>query len=135
MQRLAERRSAYAATLGSALAAREHGDLGFARRLLDGIEPHLCEFDWRLLRGLCAGDEEQTFDFGTETRPECLAWLPDGSKLAVITADGRIHFRDAQWAAAGTPRELPAGHYEYRGIPRNGDFEGEPSNVVSVVAA
>ena len=31
--------------------------------------------------------------------------------------------------------EIPAGHYEYRVLPRNGDVAGDPSNVVSVLAA
>ena len=104
----AERRSAYAATLGSALAARARGDLGLARRLLDGLAPELRQFDWRLLRGLCDGDEQQTVDFGKDTPPECLAWLPDGSRLVVITADARMHFRDAQGAETTPSRTLPA---------------------------
>ena len=104
----AERRSAYAATLGSALAARERGDIGLARRLLDGIAPELRQFDWRLLHGLCEGDEQQTFVLGKDTPPECLAWLPSGDKLAVITADARMHFRDALGAELSPPRALPA---------------------------
>jgi WD40 repeat protein len=103
----AERRSAYAATLGTALAARTRGDLGLARRLLDGISPELRQFDWRLLHGLCEGDEHQAFLLGKETPPECLAWLPSGDKLAVISADGRIHFRDAQGVETAPPRALP----------------------------
>ena len=104
----AERRSAYAATLGTALAARARGDLGLARRLLDGISPELRQFDWRLLLGLCKGDDQQTFLLGRETPPECLAWLPSGDKLAVISADGRIHIRDAQGVEISPPRALPA---------------------------
>ncbi len=104
----AERRASYAATLGSALAARARGDLGLARRLLDGLAPELRQFDWRLLRGLCDGDEQQTVDFGKDTPPECLAWLPDGSQLVVITADARMHFRDAQGAEVAPSRALPA---------------------------
>ncbi len=102
-----ERRTSYAATLANALSAREHGDLGFARRLLEGVEPARRGFDWRLLRGLCAGDEERSFSFGKEAAPECFAWLPGGTNLAVITADGRLHLRSASGDEVAPPRPLP----------------------------
>lgn len=104
---LAERRSAYAATLSSALAARGRADLGHARRLLGGIAPELRGFDWRLVRGLCGGDEERLFDFGKESRPECLAWAQGGTMLAVVSADGRLHYRTPAGDEAAPPRALP----------------------------
>jgi len=59
-----ERRTAYSATLANALAAREHHDFGQARHLLNSIDPELRGFDWRLLNGLCRGDELSSFRLG-----------------------------------------------------------------------
>lgn len=105
----AERRVSYSATLAQALAAREHQDLGQARRLLDGIAPELRAFDWRLLHGLCRGGEVSSWRLGETpgAQPQCLAPVPDESRLAVLTADGRLHLRGLDGRRTGPPRELP----------------------------
>ncbi len=105
----AERKSAYAATLASALAAREHHDFGQARRLLDGLAPGLRGFEWRMLRRLCDGDELRTIRFGEGrgAQPESLAWLPGREAYAVLTADARLHVHSAMGAEIEPPRLIP----------------------------
>jgi Protein kinase domain len=104
-----ERRVSYSATLAQALAAREHHDFGQARRLLDGIDPALREFDWRLLHSLCRGDDLHSWQLGdsTGTEPQCLAWVPGKPQLAILSADGYLHLRDLNGKAVSPPRALP----------------------------
>jgi WD40 repeat protein len=106
-----ERSTAYSATLSQALAAREHHDFGQARRLLDSIDPGLRGFDWRLLKGLCRGDEVQSFRLGegTGSEPQCLALISGKEQLALISADGRLHVRDILGMELRPPRALPDG--------------------------
>lgn len=94
-------RLVYSATLAQALGARERGDLGLTRLLLDGIPADQRGFDWRLVRGFCKGDELSSKRFDTE--PQCLALRPDGT-AAVICADGKLHLLEETSA----PRVLPA---------------------------
>ncbi len=105
----AERRISYSATLAQALAAREHHDFGQARRLLNGIAPELRAFDWRLLHSLCRGDDRASWQFGNApgTEPQCLTLLPDRNRLAILSADGRLHLRDLNGNETEPPRELP----------------------------
>lgn len=98
------RSTAYSATLGSALAARERQDLGLARLLLNGIAPDRRAFDWRLLESLCRGEETRMERLGVPL--ECVEPTPGGG-LALITADGRFHRRDPAGAEVGSPRQLP----------------------------
>lgn len=104
-----ERRTAYSGTLAQAMAAREHHDFGQARSLLDGIDPELRGFDWRLLKAICRGDDELAFRLadGSSAAPQCLTFLPDGEQLAILSADGRLHLRDKQGAEVAPPRTLP----------------------------
>ncbi len=105
-----ERRTAYSAVLAQALAAREHHDFGQARRLLASIDPGLRGFDWRLLSGHCQGDEVHAFRLGqgSETAPQCLAFLPGSQRIALISRDGRLHVRDMDGREAVAARPLPA---------------------------
>ena len=64
----AERRTGYSAVLAQALAAREHHDFSQARRLLKNMAPELRGFDWRLLQGLCRGDDLQSWPL--DARPQ-----------------------------------------------------------------
>ncbi|MFT5108303.1 MAG: WD40 repeat protein [Pseudoalteromonas tetraodonis] len=104
-----ERRTAYSATLAQALAVRERHDFGLARRLLDGIDPTLRGFDWRLLHGLCRGDELDSFRLGdgVGAQPQCLTMLPGGEQAAFISADGRLHVRNLRGEEIRPPRQLP----------------------------
>jgi hypothetical protein len=105
----AERRISYSATLAQALAAREHHDFGQARRLLNGIAPELRAFDWKLIQGLCRGDEVAAWRLGESPgdEPQCLTLLPDRHRLAILSADGRLHLHDLDGNRTEPPRELP----------------------------
>jgi WD40 repeat protein/predicted Ser/Thr protein kinase len=105
-----ERRTAYSATLAQALAVREHHDFGKARSLLNGIDPELRGFDWRLLNGLCRGDELHAYRLGDGPRatPQCFTMLQDREQLALLSADGHLHIRDLQGVEIAPPRALPA---------------------------
>lgn len=100
-----ERRTAYSATLAQALAARENHEFGIARRLLEGIDPDLREFDWRLLQGLCRGDDIDQFQLGNDQAPEpqCLTKEPN---TGVHFAAAAFNHRPGRWARAsrGRPR-------------------------------
>lgn len=104
-----ESRTAYSATLSSALAAREKQDFGLARRLLAGTDPGLRGFDWRLLHGLCRGDERDVYRIGAGVgdEPQCVTVIPGAGHLALLSADGRLHVRDAQGGEARPARSLP----------------------------
>ncbi len=104
-----ERRTAYSATLAHALAVRQNHDFGLARQLLNSIAPDLRGFEWRLLDGLCRGDEELAFRLGDGpgAEPQCLTLMPGGNHLAMVSADGQLHVRDRQGVAARLPRALP----------------------------
>ncbi len=104
-----ERRTAYSATLAQALAVRENHDFGQARRLLDGIDPELRGFDWRLLKALCHGDEKLAHRLGAGPGavPQCFTLTPDGEHLAIVSADGRLHLRDLRGVEVTAPRALP----------------------------
>jgi serine/threonine protein kinase/WD40 repeat protein len=104
-----ERRTAYSALLAQALNAREDHDLGTARRLLGEIDPALRGFGWRLLAGLCRGDELDSFRLGEGpgAAPQCLAVLPGGERVALISADGRLHVRSLEGEEMSPPRRLP----------------------------
>lgn len=104
-----ERRTAYAATLAQVLAARERHDFGLARQLLGGISPGLRGFDWRLLHGLCRGDEIKSYRLGSGAgaNPQCLTFMPGGQQIAFISADGRLHIRNLQGEEIRDPRVLP----------------------------
>ncbi len=106
----AERRTSYSATLSSALAAREKQDFGTARRLLAGLDSELRGFDWRLLHGLCQGDERRVYRLGEGAgdEPQCIAIIPGMGHLALLAADGRLHVRDANGEEVRAPRSLPA---------------------------
>jgi WD40 repeat protein len=105
----AERRISYSATLAQALAAREHHDFGQARRLLSGIAPELRAFDWKLIQGLCRGDEVAAWRLGDAPggEPQCLTLLPDRNRLAILSADGHLHLHDLDGNRTEPPRELP----------------------------
>jgi WD40 repeat protein len=105
----AERRISYSATLAQALAAREHHDFGQARRLLNGIAPGLRAFDWRLLQGLCRGDEVASWRLGDSpgSEPQCLTLRSDRHHLAILSADGRLHVHDLVGNRTEPPRDLP----------------------------
>ncbi|MEZ5323597.1 MAG: protein kinase [Verrucomicrobiales bacterium] len=104
-----ERRTAYSATLAQALAVRENHDFGRARGLLDGIDPELRGFDWRLLNALCRGDEDLAYRLGEGPGavPECFTLTPDGEHLAIVSADGHLHLRDLQGLEVALRRALP----------------------------
>ncbi len=104
-----ERHTAYSATLAHALAVRQNHDFGLARQLLNSIAPDLRGFEWRLLDGLCRGDEELAFRLGDGpgAEPQCLTLMPGGNHLAMVSADGQLHVRDRQGVAARLPRALP----------------------------
>lgn len=114
------RRTAYSATLAQALAVRQNHDFGLARTLLGGIDPRLRGFDWRLLNGLCRGDERLVFRLGdgSEPEPQCLALMPGGKHLAILSADGMLHVCDLLGVESQPPRALPARPRSSKGIPR-----------------
>ena len=78
--------NAYFATLSQVLATRQQGDLGYARRLLNGLSPERRGFEWRLLQWLCRGDETLRIETG-DMQPRCLAWEPASQRLAVLGED------------------------------------------------
>lgn len=80
----------YFATLHHALAQRERGDFGAAAQLLAGLPPERRGFEWRLLRGLCRGDETWSATFGG-ARPAAFALNPATGRLRVLTEDRRFH--------------------------------------------
>ena len=104
-----EKRTAYSATLAQALAARENHEFGIARRLLDGIDPDLRDFDWRLLKGLCRGDEIHQFQLGSDeaSEPQCLTIEPNTGAYAIISADGFLHLRGSGGNELVPARRLP----------------------------
>lgn len=104
-----EKRTAYSATLAQALAARENHEFGIARRLLDGIDPDLRDFDWRLLKGLCRGDEIHQFQLGSDeaSEPQCLTIEPNTGAYAIIYADGFLHLRGSGGNELAPARRLP----------------------------
>lgn len=87
------RSGAYFATVAQALALRQQGDLGNARRLLDGLDPVRRGFEWRLLRWLTRGDEARRVDL-LDSDPRCLAWEPNRGRLAVLGADRALRWVD-----------------------------------------
>ncbi|MGK0190219.1 MAG: WD40 repeat protein/predicted Ser/Thr protein kinase [Verrucomicrobiales bacterium] len=112
-----ERRTAYSATLAQALAVRKNHDFGQARRLLDGIDPELRGFDWRLLNSLCRGDEKLAYRLGEGlgATPQCFTLLPNGEHLAILSADGHLHIRDLQGTEVVPPRALPSASNDRHG--------------------
>ncbi len=87
------RSGAYFATLAQALSLRQQGDLGNARRLLDGLDPARRGFEWRLLRWLARSDDARRADL-LDSDPRCLAWEPVRGRLAVLGADRRLRWVD-----------------------------------------
>ncbi len=107
--RAAEERAsaiAYFATLAQALATRQQGDLGHARRLLAGLPPERRGFEWRLLQWLCRGDETRGFELATPA-PRCLVWEPVRQRLAVLGEDRVMRWLDPATGAIETGATVP----------------------------
>ncbi len=84
---------AYFATVAHAFSARQQGDLGRARQLLDGLAPERRGFEWRLLQWLSRGDDVRRTEFD-QSEPRCVAWEPVRQRLAVITDDRVLRWVD-----------------------------------------
>lgn len=88
----------YAADVAMASQAIQNGDLGSARRALDGLRPapgesELRGFEWRYLRNLCRGDQLATLA-GHSGIVTCAAFSPDGRLLATGSQDGTTRIWD-----------------------------------------
>ena len=104
-QRLAAEASAattrlnlYASDVGLASRAIQRGDFGLARRTLEALRPKAGEsdlrgFEWRYLWNLCRGDQLATLS-GHEWIVTCVAFSPDGNRLATGSMDGTARIWD-----------------------------------------
>lgn len=107
--RAAEERAsanAYFATLAHALATRQQGDLGHARRLLTGLPAERRGFEWRLLAWLCRGDEARRFELAAVS-PRCVAWEPVRGRLAVLGEDRILRWFDPENGAVEAGATVP----------------------------
>lgn len=102
------RTTAYSATLAQALSYRHDHDFGPALRILESIEEERRGFDWRLIHRLCQGDQLSSFRLGelNGDEPHCIDLLSD-QRMAIISADGRLHLRSLEGAELEPPRLLP----------------------------
>jgi len=103
----AERLTGYRSTVGAALAARERHDFARARQLLALAPEEHRGMEWRLLANLCEGDQSEQFRLPDNGVPETLSLGPDGSSLAMVTAEGMLHLRAFDGTPIGEPRRLP----------------------------
>ncbi len=104
----AERFTAYVATMGAALAARERHDFARARKLLDAAPEEHRGFEWRLLQHLCAGDQAALFRLPGGEIPEAMSPGPDGDSLAIVSHEGVLHVCSPDGQPLRAPRPLPA---------------------------
>jgi WD40 repeat protein len=100
------RSGGYFATVAQALALRHQGDLGNARRLLEGLDPRRRGFEWRLLDWFCRGDEVRRVDLG-DSEPRCMAWDPGRGRVAVLGVDRVIRWVDAASGAGEVGPTVP----------------------------
>jgi WD40 repeat protein/serine/threonine protein kinase len=88
----------YAADMYQAQAAWEGGNVGRARELLELHSPRLGHkeplgFEWRYLSQLCKGTQLDTWQNQTDF-VTCVAFSPDGSKLASGSWDSTVCIRE-----------------------------------------
>lgn len=84
----------YAADVAVASQAIQDGNLGLARRTLEGLTPKPGEtdlrgFEWRYLLNQCRGAQLATLTGHTGT-VTCAAFSPDGTRLATGSHDGTV---------------------------------------------
>ncbi|MGP8239863.1 MAG: protein kinase domain-containing protein [Limisphaerales bacterium] len=82
----------YAADIAVASQAVQNGDLRLARNTLDRLRPKRGEadlrgFEWRYLWNLCRGEQLTTLA-GHEQTVTCIAFSPDGKRVATGSLDG-----------------------------------------------
>lgn len=105
----------YFSNIDRIIKARSNHDFGLGRSLLESLIPKSGEPDprgleWRLLKGLCEGD-----DIGSATIPggapgTAAAWSADGSHIWLTTRAGEVQIWDAaalkpinRWQPEGAP--------------------------------
>ena len=97
---------AYFATVSNALAERERFDFGAARRTLAKIDLARRGFEWRLVHGLCRGDEDWTATFAGAV-PKCLSLNRATGRVMVLTDDRQLHALDPDTGAAEKAGRVP----------------------------
>ncbi len=84
----------YAADVAAASQAIQNGNLGLARRTLEGLRPKRGEtdlrgFEWRYIWHLCRGNQLAALK-GHERTVTCTAFSPDAKRLATGSQDGTV---------------------------------------------
>jgi eukaryotic-like serine/threonine-protein kinase len=97
-ERRQDHENLYAADIRDAQAAWERGNVGHARDLLHLHEPRSNQqdspgFEWRYLTNLCAGSQLCTWRWHSQV-VGCVAFSPDGGKLASGSSDSTVHIVD-----------------------------------------
>ena len=111
---LSTRLHLYAADILLAQRALDDGNLGLARRALQGLVPStgqsdLRGFEWHYLRQLAQGDSALVLPAHAKATT-CLAFSSDGATLVTGGRDGKIRFWNAHTGAPGLvlpPPSLP----------------------------
>jgi eukaryotic-like serine/threonine-protein kinase len=106
-----ERRSAYINRIGLASREAVADNWERARQLLDICPPDLRGWEWHYLSRRyrsVVGD----VDLGKQTSQAAVAYSPDGSTLAILTYDGKLHLCDPITHAKRSAVQVVQGEFE-----------------------
>ncbi len=108
------------AVVAHALAERGRFDFGRARQLLASVPAGRRGFEWRLVNGLCRGDDVWLAPLPAGGRPVAMARHPVTGAVWILTDDRRIHAVDPESGRREKVAEVPEVELPSTAVRRRG---------------